>query len=391
MEMPQKPVPPVASNARRAAVLGLALIAAAALAPAPAGAAGSGPSCASSFDPYAADEATLQRCGMTVHPLQSSTVADSTHAAVPGAAPSETAGARVYTYDLEGMTVRTVIPPPSFDPLTASSTQLEDYALPARPPAGSEALPGWEQMMRKLKWITPPTKLVTVPFRAGGHIDSQIWSGLANVPLAGTLYEEAVAQYLEPNIGPTACTPNSVIYWAGIGGLGSGTLAQAGTSNNTAGMLQNQGWWEILPASAVAVPFYATQGGSTFTQAVVAYQLNNQWAFSLYDQATGATWTSSLEGGPIDASSAEYVVERPRYQNLPGYGRGFAALSNFGHMRFTNTQTNSRNPYEYPNESLQMLQGTNENLVPGHAGDILASTEAYGGFGAFTDVWRGCN
>jgi hypothetical protein len=114
-----------------------------------------------------------------------------------------------------------------------------------------------------MHFSTPPSRLISIPAKAT-FAETQNWSGIVNTPLSGTVYYGALAQYLEPNIGSTSCTPNSVVYWAGIGGFWkkSHTLSQDGTANNTAGLAQNQGWFEILPANITAVKFYATQGGS---------------------------------------------------------------------------------------------------------------------------------
>jgi hypothetical protein len=351
------------------------------------------PSCTSSYDPYTVSQATLERCGDTVYPLASKTVATASHAAVEGANPAETIGATTYTYDFDGAEVYSVTPSAGFDAATASAAQLRDYGVPEEPSKASEpeAWQKWDEMVHNLKFVQPPSRLISIPVTAS-YQKSNNWSGVVDTPVSGISYDEAVTQFIQPTPEYTPCTPNAAVFWAGIGGdwHGSQTLTQDGTSVDVAGLGQNQGWWEILPAGLVAVPWYATAGNGTFTQAVVAYQLNDQWSMTLYNQSTGAMWASGIKDGPIDAQTAEYIAERPRYGDYEGR-EGLPGLTKYGYMKFTVSETNSKNMYEYPNESVQMEQGSTGNLVSGNPGDILASTQEYWGTGGFTDVARGCN
>ena len=335
---------------------------------------------------------TLERCGDHVYPLVSKTVATASQAAIPGASPQETVGATTYTYDVNGNTVWTVIPPAGFDAMTASPSQLRDYGVPPEPSATEEpeAHSQWEGMLHKLKFAQPPNEMITIPDSAS-YLTTENWSGLLNTPESGVAYEEAVARYVQPIPESTPCSPNAAVFWAGIGGAwgGSRTLTQDGTAVNERGLGQNQGWWEILPENEVAVNFFATPDNG-YTQAVVAYQLNDIWSMTLWNANTGELWSSGSKAGLLDGQTAEYVAERPHYENYEGRN-GFPGLTKYGYMKWEEDLTNSRNPYEYPNESIEMVQGKKENLVSGHEGDILASTQEYKAVGSFVDVARGCN
>src|SRR5438270_11186847 len=112
------------------------------------------------FDAYKVGASVRHSCGVRDYPLDHI-------ASLPG-------GGKEYVYFIDGHKTTYRIPPAGFSFVTATSDQLAEYNLPARPANPTEGA-RWFESMSKLHLVAPPPFLVTLPRSASSY--SQIWSG----------------------------------------------------------------------------------------------------------------------------------------------------------------------------------------------------------------------
>jgi hypothetical protein len=313
--------------------------------------------CSASFDVFSASRSLLSRCGIVAYPAQRT-------GATSG-------GGRTYSYDVAGVVVTYDAPPPSFDPLTASSGLLASYGIPG-PPAGAASRAAWTLQMKKLHFVSPPPFLVALSSQATTTTSpegpgttspgapsttspgapsttspgapsttspgapsitpdySDHWAGYVAY---GGSFRKVSSTWIQPSLGPTRCHPNSLTIWAGLGGYESAALAQDGTAENTPAIADNQAWWELTPRGMVPVPLYATVG-SAFT-AAVTYLGGAKFAFFMENDRTGAAWSQTeTSSGGADLTTAESIAERPCLARCYGDHATYANLSNFGTVVF---------------------------------------------------------
>jgi hypothetical protein len=106
-------------------------------------------SCPATYDAETASDATLDACGDTHYPLASIT-------------PLEGGGSS-YNYEGEGIGVSYRIPPASFNPASASATELKEYGVPAAPATSSPEYPMWEKMIHNMHFNGTFTACVYEP------------------------------------------------------------------------------------------------------------------------------------------------------------------------------------------------------------------------------------
>jgi len=172
--------------------------------------------CNSSFNPYDYTQAAVRACGLPTFSLSSVTpLAD---------------GGSSYHYDIYGSQASVLVPPAGFNPLTATSAQLNEYGFPPRPTDPS-ALQQWQAEFRNYSGAANPP-----PFLAGSNITTQTgpvlgsdpitagtttssnWSGYVILGSSGT-FTHAETTFVEPDkTYPTVCATHAEVTWAGIGG-----------------------------------------------------------------------------------------------------------------------------------------------------------------------------
>ena len=273
--------------------------------------------CSASFDVFSAPPSVLSRCGIVPYPVHMTA--------------GLSAGQENYRYDVAGVDVTYNVPPPSFNPLTASAGLLAHYGIPG-PPPGAVARSAWAHQMAKLHFVSPPSFLVVLPSQATGTTPdySDHWAGYVAY---GGPFRKISSTWVQPSLGPSRCHPNSLTIWAGLGGYQSASLAQDGTAENTPAIADNQAWWELTPKGMVPVPLYATVG-SAFT-ANVTYLGGAKFAFFMENDRTGAAWSQSeTSRDRADLTTAESIAERPCLAHCYGDNATYANLSNFGTVVF---------------------------------------------------------
>lgn len=269
----------------------------------------SGVSHCASLRPYRASRSLLTACGDHIYSLQAVRP-------LPG-------GGSSYRYDVDGRSVAMLVPPAGFNPLTASAAKLAEYGFPTRPRSG-QALRSWLFSMRRAHMLRPPDYLVSGPGAAafspdtlgkpsglpasscsGTPSNNPCWAG--NVA-TGHTYTNVYADWLEPTITKADCsTPQAEGTWAGLGGVSTDPLVQAGTQDG-AGGTAHQAWWELTPGAAVFEPLYATVGGEFH---VNIEQTSSGYSIFLENDYTGSSLPAIKVSTGDDGSTAEFIVEDP--------------------------------------------------------------------------------
>jgi hypothetical protein len=313
------------------------------------------------FNPYAAGQlARASACGDKLFPRISEKVLGN--------------GATHYSYDVEGVKTTYITPPTGFDAATASASQLTQYGIPT-PPSRQDAAAyqQWSQMVNNLHFVNPPSTLVVSQTKADTN---NIWAGYINTSNE-QIYTTAQGTYVEPSLGPSRCSSNSVTFWSGLGGYGVNQLAQDGTALNVPGVGQNQSWSEVLPAQGTMVlqSLYATPGYNFITS--VHYAGSNTFSFYMYNFYSGLATSFDVVANGYNGSTAEYIAERPLTNDQRDN------LSNFGTMTFTSAYTNGNALDSYGHSALTMV-----NSSDGH---ILATPSGIANGDSFSITQDNCN
>lgn len=155
------------------------------------------------------------------------------------------------------------IPPSSWQPLTATTQELEFYGLPARPTDVS-ALAAWTEEWSHYSGFTQVPELCPLgsatglgtaptttisggvqPMWVNGHTNSTNWSGI--LATRGNYYSAYGVTYA-PTRG-TYCNAATHVNWVGIGGWNTDTqLAQNGIYDRNATQTLDI-WWELVSST----------------------------------------------------------------------------------------------------------------------------------------------
>jgi hypothetical protein len=371
-------------------VLGLVLCAALLWAPG-AGAAplSTPPDCSSSFNVYDYTPAALAPCGIETYPITSITT-------LPG-------GGSNYAYaSMNGVIPHAVVPPQGFDPLTASSVQLQEYDYPPRPSDPSQES-FWEQLVTATR--TPPEPfLAEIPTSAdpgepagddpadSGGTEFFNWSGYGEQSSDGA-FASSGAEYYEPHYDDATCSSAEAVIWGGVGGWDKGDpLAQEGTAHNVPNLADHQAWWEVDPPNGsgrIAPLDYTTNvGDHIFDYTLYGYPAAGDYDLSVDDITTGQDTTKYYQVPSYDYSgdSVEAIMERPTSEP----SGSLTALSNFGTMSFLASYANYDPFTGTPATYFNQLSGIESITMVNEYHDTLATPGAIGQYGAFQDTWDHC-
>jgi hypothetical protein len=252
--------------------------------------------CASEpFTTEALPASVLSACGVQQFPLLStSTLPD---------------GGTAYNYEIYGQAVQYLTPPPSFDPLSASASQLATYGL--YKPTTPAALSAWETEHASLHWVAPTPFVVAGSTTAGRS--KFAWSGYVGT---GHTYTFSLSQWYQPSV-TSGCGTSSAAMWTGVGGYGTGTnLAQDGfaaiSGGLVGGLTNGQGFYEITGNGAEVGSTVSVSAGQ-LAEAVTNYEGNNKWQFTLENLAGGGGVQVAYDtaNSPVTQSTAEAIFEWP--------------------------------------------------------------------------------
>lgn len=246
--------------------------------------------CAKSFNPYREPASLVRACGDRILPLRHVT-------ALPG-------GGKAYSYG----DYTQLVPPAHFNVLRASDKRLSEYGFPTRKQLGSR----FYAVMRHYRHeVAPPKFMVMSNTKAAS--DTGNWSGY-NVN--SHTYTDVSASWTEPGFTSAGgCTGDEFAQWAGLGGLKSDFIGQAGTAWNYAGIGQHQAWIEAVngpndDVGPAAVPLTATKG-ATFDVVVTWDPLNSWYDYSMTNEATQLFYNGHSRVVSSDTVTAEVITERP--------------------------------------------------------------------------------
>ena len=238
--------------------------------------------------------------------------------------PNATAPAISYTRCPGGVVAITTKPARGFNPLTATTAQLEANNYPAPPAKTNIAAFGqWK------KFVASPGVLVSacpnakpdnrsdggaafttpvVPDGVTSHATSANWSGYM---AHGASYTQAEAQWHVPGvIGAVSGTNEYSSSWVGVGlGQSSGTeLMQAGTeSDYVSGKQQNYLWYELYPLTNEFPQINVSPGD--VVGAHIGYSPSGP-TFHIWDTNKGYNQTFKFGFSGADDGHAEWIYER---------------------------------------------------------------------------------
>jgi len=263
-----------------------------------------------SSQPYATQAvapSVLQECGMQQFPLASVSILPDNGAS--------------YNYVVDGEPLQFLIPPSTFNPVTAPASELAIYGM--QRPSNATQLATWNLQKSNLKWSIPdPYYSIAISPSSESFTHSTNWSGYVSNNGGFSTIDTVWNQ--PSNAG---CSNAVAGIWGGIGsGAGAGAqLAQDGfiTSNvSFAGLNDNEGWFEMYPQTPNPLPTNPTIHISVGDQAQVSVlnKGSNVWQYALEDDTTGAIRVFNFTASSaVDTSQSEGIVERPTTNvNFPG-------------------------------------------------------------------------
>jgi hypothetical protein len=327
------------------------------------------PGCSSMYNPYQYSAAFDQSCGDTVYPLISTT--------------SRSDGGSDYNYESnEGASIPETIPipPPGFNPLTASPAQQAAYGIPPEPTDASQQAT-WTTEVSGLHWEAPPPFLVVTQTQAPVMWSTKTSWGGYDAEQSGGNWNTVSVGYDEPTIGQS-CNNSAEVIFAGLGGLGwlgDTIIEQDGTAWGVGGLSAHQAWWEIYPQvgiepmNLVTSPNDLVDATTDLQGSLFGYPV---FQFTVTDYTTGAT-QSVLEAatGGDSLNSAEGVLERP------GAAGQSITLANVGTVYFWPVTADGNPINDYNTRELTLVNSS----------DTLAQPSGFSSSSSYSVQWERCS
>ena len=158
-------------------------------------------------------------------------------------------------------------------------------------------------------------------------MNSLNWAGYGVTGRAGTL-TSVQATFVVPAL--QSCGSQEVSassFWAGIDGLGTGTVEQDGVDASCDdGVSQYTPWYEIYPQSPVVFTHLAVNPGDTM-QAAVTSEGSSAYKLRLVDVTTGASASTTVTLRAATNASAECIAEDPGNTPVPYADYGSASFT----------------------------------------------------------------
>lgn len=227
-----------------------------------------------------------------------------------------------------GTAGRSMPPPAGFDPLSATTDQLQCYGFPRRP-TDARGLAVWTTAMsHALHYVDPQpgslpgdTRPLPAPATVLGNLNST-WAGYVaftsdqSASYPGLNWEDTSSQWTVD--GPKQSDTGYFYDWNGIGGQNTANVDQAGTwacdTNPCSVSFPSQYgfWYENYPKDPSPIPIK----GVSITADQTAYvstqiQSSNSTNFFVENLTTNQYTTQPESGQTINRNSAEWVLETP--------------------------------------------------------------------------------
>jgi hypothetical protein len=219
---------------------------------------------------------------------------------------------------------------------------------------------------------------------AGRTLDNFNWSGYAAEACHTCQVRYVTATWKVPAVDCASSPPGAwAVAWAGLDGLTSGTVEQAGTySICTSGQASYDAWYQMYPAASVI--WGQVDPGDLVTADVYHDAGAARWNLALTDHTTGEAWSTAQPCPHVwvcAGADAEVIVEAPAAgPTLP--------LADFGTAQFTGIGVTSRDGTRGAMATGPLWTVHPVDLVT-PAGRVLATPGPVSDGGrAFTDTWR---
>ncbi|URZ18624.1 G1 family glutamic endopeptidase [Clostridium felsineum] len=274
-------------------------------------------------------------------------------------------------------------PPSTFNPLTATDTELDKYGFPSRP-TDKKQLAQWENAMRHAK------KHVSLKIKNSntthGTSQSPNWTGYVCQGSSNnnTKFYQSCTEFFIPQYNGS--TNDDPAIWTGIGGYnGSYSIVQAGADLNATGSpysgttyggtTQYEFWIEDFPENvsyASGIPI--KPGDEVFVN--VKYSPTTHQSTAYFENDTTSQYGSvNFDGTYYDGSSADFVCEATGSQ----YHGNWPSINFVGNMAYYNyNESTGKGDSSY----LPLLNYDTINLQSGNYTEAVPSsiTSKLGGF-----------
>jgi len=206
------------------------------------------------------------------------------------------------------------------------------------------------------------------------------WAGYADDKTSGNVYSSVGGSWVQPSV---KCTSEDriAVFWAGLDGLTSKTVEQAGTyAQCFQGTAHYYTWWEMYPTNTIQIVGTAKPGDHIAASVSFA---GGTFTLKVTDSTTTAASFSTKQacgsGVTCGRSSAELIVERP------SGGTGVFPLAQFSAWKVSAATVKSGSTTgtikTFPDDQITMVDTT--QTYP------LATVSALNAAGnGFTATWK---
>ncbi|MFT3866771.1 MAG: hypothetical protein QM729_21120 [Solirubrobacterales bacterium] len=303
-------------------------------------------------------------------------------------------GGTVTIYHPEGgMTLRLPTPPESFEPLSASDRELEEYAFPPRPEGATE-LSEWEGQMRAYKrsgsaalcnGVTSTTATVS----GVNQSVSNSWSGFLAYSTSPTAWRGVSANWTQVHHNKPYCPEGLESSWVGLGGWNYPGLIQVGSEISAAGNFYTFLNYLSEKHSRGDIHFSIVPHPGDEIHAAVNYDPGSHTAWlEIYDLTSGEPRYLPLEFTEEEAEeyyegrTADFVVER----NAIGAGKHGPLLNYKTAQWYKAKAKNSKNEWAPIGEvSRKRVTMAQSGTILSQPGFISASSPR-----RFSTSWKNC-
>lgn len=268
-------------------------------------------------------------------------------------------------------------PPSSFDPLTATDSQLEAVGFPPKPPGNdANAIAAWAQAVTSATDFTVPQPLCNMGYHTAyangiwaGHVVPSSYDGGVRFTWSQSTWVEPTvpgnSNYTNPATAPTASI------WTGIGVT---NLIQAGVDANSTSTAEYHFWTEDFGYDQATYEGPAIRPGQ-LAYVHLWYMGNNVTEFFLENETTGNTQVFYNPTPAVGYNAANFIVERSGNLYLPQFNSVSVTGNDYG------TKSNSYTLSSINNDRYEMTSNCT------FTGTVLSEPSGVDNNGNFTHYW----
>jgi hypothetical protein len=151
--------------------------------------------------------------------------------------------------------------------------------------------------------------LAAAPVASADTASSTNWAGYA---VHGASFRRVLGSWRQPSVSCHRGSEGFSAYWVGLGGfsVGAQALEQIGTEADclSDGTESLSAWYEMVPAASVTIPMIVAPGDLIDAEVTVR---GHAATLTLIDRTRHRAFSRTVRSGPVDVSSAEWIVEAP--------------------------------------------------------------------------------